>query len=329
MEASRAMIAVTCVLMAVFLVSVVLCTVHVNDMATCPPPLLQLPLIGRAGIPHMLWVTGPYESASALPHELGSALSSWQSSPRAPADLCVHWFNNADCKQFISAVYPQYLEDYTAVLPGAFKADLWRLLILHRFGGVYADCGSILVTDSLWDELSATDLLLVDDHHVTAPGSIFQGILAATPSHPVIAAMVDRVIANIRKRHYGDSPVDVTGPVAIGPAVLDVVPWKVAKVMMVGERPKKTGRLHMAHWKAGKYVLPALGRVRVLDYRQRQVFDENNQVVVQCKSRNYYRIMYNKDTLPHYRHLWSSKLVYIEDLQRKLLLIRETQLIKT
>ena len=42
-------------------------------------------------------------------------------------------------RDFIAEHYPTILPHYDRLQIGAAQADLWRLLVLHKFGGVYLD----------------------------------------------------------------------------------------------------------------------------------------------------------------------------------------------
>jgi mannosyltransferase OCH1-like enzyme len=283
--------------------------------AACPTPTVlrrsdtnaPSPQRGLATIPSILWVTGPYQSVDSLPPTLAAALRTWTSSPHAPRGLQVRWFSHEDRERFIGTVFPQYLEDYRCLVPGAYQADLWRLLVLLAHGGVYVDCGCALRDPTLWASIRDLQLLLADDNHATAPGSIYQGVIAASQGHPLIAAMVTRVVANIRARVYGQHAVDITGPVAIGPAVLDVASAADVATMAPGRR---YGRLTMARWIPGQYNLATLGRVRMLRYNNQFVYDEHNNIVVQCKPADYYNIMYTRRRVANYRELWAKRRVY-------------------
>jgi mannosyltransferase OCH1-like enzyme len=49
-------------------------------------------------------------------------------------------FDDNDCHEFIKKNFPiEVLLAYDALIPGAYKADLWRLCILYIHGGVYMD----------------------------------------------------------------------------------------------------------------------------------------------------------------------------------------------
>ena len=49
-------------------------------------------------------------------------------------------FDDNDCLEFIKNNYDEnVLNAYNSLIPGAYKADLWRYCILYKKGGLYLD----------------------------------------------------------------------------------------------------------------------------------------------------------------------------------------------
>ena len=49
-----------------------------------------------------------------------------------------HLFDDNDCREFIKTHFkPDVLDAYDKLIPGAYKADLWRLCVLFINGGIY------------------------------------------------------------------------------------------------------------------------------------------------------------------------------------------------
>lgn len=147
--------------------------------------------------------------------------------------------DDADIEAFILAVYGRrVLRYYHRINPkyGAARADLFRYLLLYKYGGVYLDIKStlnkpldtILLPDdryvlSQWQNKAgeahagwgqASDLLDV-------PGGEFQQWhIVAVPGHPFLRAVIENVLSNIDRYNpwlhgTGSSGVfRVTGPVA-------------------------------------------------------------------------------------------------------------------
>ena len=49
-------------------------------------------------------------------------------------------YDDYDCYKFIKNNFDEdILNTYNSLIPGAYKADLWRYCILYKFGGIYLD----------------------------------------------------------------------------------------------------------------------------------------------------------------------------------------------
>jgi mannosyltransferase OCH1-like enzyme len=114
---------------------------------------------------------------------------------------------------FIKQYFPQYLEDYNSILPGAYKADLFRYLALYQLGGVYIDCKSCGV-EPLSEFISPTDqVVLVRDLN---DDYIYNGLIASIPGSIVMKTFIDTYVQNIRKKYYGKNVFDIGGPSMCG-----------------------------------------------------------------------------------------------------------------
>lgn len=55
------------------------------------------------------------------------------------------FYDDKDAEAFLSLHFPaEVTEAFHAILPGAYKADLFRYCVLFIYGGVYADVDTIL-----------------------------------------------------------------------------------------------------------------------------------------------------------------------------------------
>lgn len=253
-------------------------------------------------IPAVLWATGPF-AAKDLPRDFQKALDTW----RNMLHVSIQYHDNAQAEAFVAREFPQYLPEYQVLIPGAFKADLWRLLVLLKHGGVYADVGVHVVSQAspqplrdFAQGLVHASLFMVDDDHPTFPGSVFQGVLAAVPGHPVIQHMVARVVANIRGRVYGAHALDITGPRAVGPAAIEALGAAAAKM-----------RSSNGKWLPGLYDIGgSIGTVLIARYKGRRVVDGSENTLFRTKVPGYYTTMYKNNKKAHYYELWRTRQVY-------------------
>lgn len=95
---------------------------------------------GNVGkIPKVVFRTGPFHMCKA-PDVVKSYLEDLvQKNPQ----FTQVYFDDHDCRQFVRDYFNEYLDAYDSLVPTAFKADLFRLLALYQFGGVYNDIGHL------------------------------------------------------------------------------------------------------------------------------------------------------------------------------------------
>lgn len=153
-------------------------------------------------------------------------------------------YDDADIERFISESYGNEILAYYHRIDrryGAARADLFRYLLLYRFGGVYLDIKSTTVRPL--DEMLRPDDLYLLSHWRNQPGGPragwgMHGELEATgrgeyqqwhvicaAGHPFLAAVIERVLQNIdayrpwREKLGQHAVLQVTGPIAYTRAI--------------------------------------------------------------------------------------------------------------
>lgn len=119
------------------------------------------------------------------------------------------FFGEDDARKYIAEHEPIHvLEAYELLRPLAYKADLWRYIILYHEGGVYADAKSIALAPlDAW--LPTRGGVLVND--IRGAG-VLNALMAMPPKDPLVRLAIDEIAKNAKIRFYGDSPLDITGP---------------------------------------------------------------------------------------------------------------------
>lgn len=108
---------------------------------------------------------------------------------------------------FIAEHYPELLPVYSRLQIGAAQADLWRLLVLHRHGGVYLDIDA----HAIWplDRVVGGER---DELYVTTRrGELSNYFIASRPGNPNLARLIEQVVKNIEKRS-SNNVFELTGP---------------------------------------------------------------------------------------------------------------------
>ena len=130
-------------------------------------------------------------------------------------DWTFNIYDDHDCDLFIAGLKnDMYKVVYYQLIPGAYKADFIRLLLLYKYGGVYLDAGLELKIQ-LNPLLKDKHLLLTNDTTLGFSNGIWNAFMAATPKHPFIKLCIKNLVMNVSCFVYGQSSWCVTGPILI------------------------------------------------------------------------------------------------------------------
>lgn len=125
-------------------------------------------------------------------------------------------FDDDTMRDFIQTSYSkQILEIYDVLKVGAAKADLWRYLVLYKYGGIYLDI------DSVWKG-SFNSIISENDKAVISRENnddlFVQWCLMFEPGHPILRYAIEKACTNILFRSQ-DNIVFLTGPIVYSEAV--------------------------------------------------------------------------------------------------------------
>lgn len=127
-------------------------------------------------------------------------------------------FDNADCRAFIHDHYPpQVLQAYDALIPGAYKADLWRYCILYLRGGVYLDIKFEPVNGFSFAQVCNAEQFCYDKPSVTPNrNAIYNAFMITYPGNYAIGKCIYAICQHVRTKFYGSTPLAPTGPILLG-----------------------------------------------------------------------------------------------------------------
>jgi mannosyltransferase OCH1-like enzyme len=109
------------------------------------------------------------------------------------------------------------LNTYDKLIPGAYKADLWRLCVLFIEGGIYLDIKLSCVNGFKLIELTERNHFVKDrDGRL----SIYNALMACQKNHPFLLLAIQQIVKNVNNNYYGSSPLDPTGPIMLGELIL-------------------------------------------------------------------------------------------------------------
>jgi mannosyltransferase OCH1-like enzyme len=137
-----------------------------------------------------------------------------------------HLYDDTQCRDFIQAYFPNALETFDKLIPGAYKADLWRLCVLYQFGGIYMDCKIECIGNFKLYNLVDKEHFVIDRNNsliynhslrVTNHSShIYNAFMVCKPNNPFLLESIEQIIKNVKSNYYGESPLSPTGPEMLG-----------------------------------------------------------------------------------------------------------------
>eukprot|EP00899_Mesostigma_viride_P014705 jgi/Mesvir1/23235/Mv09238-RA.1 len=194
---------------------------------------------------------------------------------------------------------------FRMLLPGAYRADLYRYCVLFAEGGYAVDLGFHLKAPLSSFVPPNTTFVVAEDPGLTNVGA-WVGFTGAVAGHPLLRACMDLVVENVRACWYETRGETVLGPLAItGPELLGNAirrHWHLA--------PSDT-------WAVGNVsdpllLLPAArnneGFIQIFSPDSRRTLVGQNKFAGQ--EMEFLAMGYMSPQAPHYSVLWWQRAVY-------------------
>lgn len=137
-----------------------------------------------------------HKSISYIPKELYIF-----NSETTTTEFKYYFFGNTTCRKFLKNNFDQHILDaYDTLMPGAYKADLFRLCALYILGGIYLDHKNVCNVD-LNEIISNEEFLLVNDtHYENINNMIYNGCMVFEKNHSTCEKAIDLMVEKINNR---------------------------------------------------------------------------------------------------------------------------------
>ncbi len=143
-------------------------------------------------VPKIIWQT---MKTNEVPIFMKNYADSWiDLNPEYEYRFC----DDDDIVDFLKADFPEYLDGYNKLKYGASKADLWRYLIMYKYGGVYADIDCKCIRP-------LRDWIEPGSAFVTQLGTnkdICQWLIISVPQNPVFLKAAQRTLRNSENSNH-------------------------------------------------------------------------------------------------------------------------------
>ena len=189
-------------------------------------------------------------------------------------------FDDNDCRDFIKANFEIHvLNAYDNLIPGAYKADLWRLCVLYINGGIYMDIKFSCINGFRLIELTENEHFVLDR---LGPLSIYNALLVCKAKNKFIWMAICRIVSNVQKKFYGLSALEPTGPILLGNIIL---------------KNKLNINIDIKHFKYGDY----------LTYKNRFVLSTGYPEYNSERTTTYNNM---KSNIKRYDKMWAERRIY-------------------
>jgi mannosyltransferase OCH1-like enzyme len=161
-------------------------------------------------IPKNIYLTWETSELDKMPPKMKESIELLKSVNN---DCNVYIFDNDQCQNFIKKYFiKEVAEAYNSLIPGAYKADLWRYCVLYKFGGIYQDIKYQPIQGFKYSELLMNDKeYYVRDRDVGGSG-IYNALLICKSKNQILLKCINKLIDNCKKKYYGISSLEPTGP---------------------------------------------------------------------------------------------------------------------
>ena len=165
-----------------------------------------------------------------FPDGLKHALETWY---RKNPGFKVKMYSGDDCVRYIKDNYDdRVLEAYNRLKPYSYKCDLMRHLIMHAEGGWYSDLRQVC--------LESLDVFYhngIKEYYTSTdcpPNQmcLYTAFIGSVPAHAISKKMIDLILWNVDRDHYGLDCLYPTGPGAYMNAAVDYLRAHPTRVMV-------------------------------------------------------------------------------------------------
>jgi mannosyltransferase OCH1-like enzyme len=118
-------------------------------------------------------------------------------------------FDDQDCYNFIKDNFDKpILDAFNSLVPGAYKADLWRYCILYKLGGIYLDIKYRPVKGFRFINLTEKEHWVLD----TNGNDVYNALMVCKPGNQILLSAINQIVTNVKTRYYGNNCLEPTGP---------------------------------------------------------------------------------------------------------------------
>lgn len=190
-------------------------------------------------------------------------------------------YDDNDCRNFIAQNFDKdVLFAYDNLIPGAYRADLWRYCILFAKGGIYLDIKYTAMGRKLID-FTYKNYFVLDraNHWKPKQLGVYNAFMISEAKNPLFLKCIHKIVENVKTCNYDLNALYPTGP------------------GLIGSFFNKDYVFEMIFSDCGKYI-------KYKDEKILKIYDD-------------YRMEQIKTQIfPYYSKLWQQKMVYKQNIKK-------------
>lgn len=118
-------------------------------------------------------------------------------------------FDDNDCHDFIRDNFDaSVLNAFNKLIPGAYKADLWRYCVLYKLGGIYLDIKYIPANGFRFINLTEAEHWVLDSDGY----GIYNALMVCKAGNPILLSAINKIVEHTQTNFYGSDCLEPTGP---------------------------------------------------------------------------------------------------------------------
>ena len=122
-------------------------------------------------------------------------------------------FDDNECREFIKNNFDKpVLDAFDNLIPGAYKADLWRYCILYKKGGIYLDIKYRPLNYFRFITMTEKEHWVLDEDK----NGIYNALIVCKPNNEILLKAINQIVKNVATKFYGNSCLAPTGPKLLG-----------------------------------------------------------------------------------------------------------------
>ena len=256
-------------------------------------------------IPKIVHKTGPFKNFNNFPKKIQIL---YNHNKKNNQEYIFKYYNDEESELIVKNFDKNVLNAYNAIIPKSYKADIFRMVLLYEYGGIYSDFSQhFLIPLSELINHKQDNLVICENMEIC--------FIATYPKNPLFQYIINYQINNVIAKNYGESKLDITGPLAC------------KKAFNLYHGRYKYENIYTGKYNFNNKIIKVIGKIKYTDSFYWKIYDsffkrkrdkmylvdKKGQKKIKLYINNHKNILYNKTSVPHYGELYKKRVVFVSD----------------